>query len=61
MDTKQNTQKKIEYKCDACEKMDTQFYETNTGDYVCSSCYDEMIDKAEYAYESMLEDQATGN
>ncbi len=56
----------MEYNCDNCDQVAKECYELDNGNFVCQSCYDDAINKAELAYESwrendMLENQATGN
>lgn len=47
--------------CTFCDKeIIGEVYDLND-DPACKSCYTEAVDMAEYAYESMLENQATGN
>lgn len=48
-------------KCDACDKETNEAYEMPNGDYVCMSCYNEAIDRAEYNYQDMKENEVTGN
>ena len=47
--------------CEQCDKPTEDAYEMQDGSYVCLSCYEEAVERAEMAYEDMLENQATGN
>ena len=51
----------IQNTCDECGKPTDEAYEMENGDYVCLSCYMSAVERAEMAYEDMLENEATGN
>lgn len=47
--------------CEGCGKETKEAYEIPSGDYVCLSCYTEMADRAEAAYDAQREAEAGGN
>jgi hypothetical protein len=51
---------KPEYKCDQCEGLTDKLFRLED-EVLCTDCYDTYLDRAEYAYESAREAEATGN
>ena len=48
------------YQCDQCEKETKDLYGVND-EALCEDCFNDAITRAEYLYESYLENQVTGN
>lgn len=46
--------------CDKCGEETKEAYRLGD-DTVCEKCFQDAVSEAEYAYDSMLEDKATGN
>ena len=44
------------YYCDQCEKEYKDCYEMPSGDYVCGSCYQDAVGRAEAHYDSMRDE-----
>jgi len=47
--------------CEVCDRKVKADYELDNGEYCCKDCYDDAVARAEYAYESMKENEVTGN
>jgi|WetSurMetagenome_2_1015567.scaffolds.fasta_scaffold314884_1 hypothetical protein len=42
--------------CPQCDKETKEAYEMENGDYVCESCYQDAVARAEMAYDSAKEE-----
>jgi hypothetical protein len=48
------------YLCDQCEQPTVKLFRIED-EAVCSDCYDDYLDRGEYAYEAYREAEVTGN